>query len=205
MGTEGGSILNWPSEIGSVSRETMDQLQSYETMLLHWNNRINLVGRNDTSDFWNRHIVDSAQLLIHLDQAKNWIDLGSGAGLPGLICAIISSELSPQTHFTLVESDQRKSIFLTQAAARLGINVDVKRDRIEAIDPEPFDVISARALAPVSDLFKYAEKFAHDQTTMLFLKGQQASQELTQASENWHSQVETHPSLLKITKLQRRI
>jgi len=212
MESEGGSILKWPSEIGSVSRETLDRLQSYEAMLQRWNRRINLVGRNDNSDFWTRHILDCAQLVMHVDHAEKWIDLGAGAGLPGLVCAIVSNELSPKTRFTLVESDQRKSIFLTQAAAHLGINIDVKRDRIEAIDPEAFDVISARALAPVSNLFNYAERLSHSQTIMLFLKGRHVSQELTEASENWHSLVETHPSLsdpsgkiLKITKLQRRI
>lgn len=212
MGTEGSRILNWPKELPSVSRETFDRLQSYEAFLLRWNNRINLVGKNEIFDFWNRHIIDSAQLMMHVEHTENWIDLGSGAGLPGLVCAIISKELSPRTCFSLVESDQRKSVFLNQAAIHLGLKIKVHQDRIEAIPSDRFDVISARALAPINKLFRYAEKFTHDQSVMMFLKGQHASRELTEASEHWHSQVETYPSLsdpsgkiLKITKLQRRI
>lgn len=189
----------------------MDRLQSYEALLTHWNARINLVGRNDLSHFWGRHIIDSAQLFTHAPHPGSWIDLGSGGGLPGIVCAIVAGERSPRTHFTLVESDERKSVFLNHAANHLGLKINVRRARIEALPQEHFDIISARALAPVKKLFSYADKFTHAQTTMLFLKGQNASRELTEASEDWHNQTETYPSLsdpsgkiLKITKLQSR-
>lgn len=190
----------------------MERLQSYLSLLQHWNKRINLIGRGNDDDPWNRHIIDSAQLMNYWHEAESWIDLGSGGGLPGLVCAIIAKESHPELRFTLVESDQRKSIFLSQAAHHLDLKIDVRRTRIDSMPVEQFDVISARALAPLSKLLGYSEKFVHPGSILVFLKGQQACHELTQASEDWHIDAETFSSLsdptgkvFRITKLQRRI
>lgn len=195
----------------SVSRGTLKRLQVFQALLEQWNVRINLVSRNETSDLWNRHIIDSAQIFSHRGNAKTWIDLGSGGGLPGLVCAIIAEETAPEISFTLVEADQRKSIFLSQAAHHLDLTVDVKRCRIEEIPPKQFDIISARALASVPKLLSYSENLTHPDSVLLFLKGKNASHELTEASEDWHIQTEILPSLsdpsgkiLKITNVQRR-
>lgn len=173
-----------------VSRETFDRLALYVDLLDRWNQRINLVGRDTMGDVWRRHILDSAQLFRLIPpRARVLVDLGSGAGLPGLILAILGV---PEVH--LVESDQRKAAFLREALRVTGTKAQLHVQRIEAVPPFPADVVTARALAPLADLLGLAEPFLARSTICLFLKGKAADDELTRAEEAWKMRVERVPS-----------
>lgn len=179
----------------NVSRETMERISTFEDLLRRWNARINLVSPADLPHLRARHTADSAQLLDHAPEAAGtWLDLGSGAGFPGLICAILAAEKRPGLRFVLIESDQRKAAFLREAARITGIRITLHVTRIEATTLAPHDVISARALAPLPRLLSLAWPFCHSGTTLLFPKGRGVSSELTQAREHWHMKAETLPS-----------
>ena len=184
LGPEGFSAL-FP-----VSRETLARLEAYVALLGAWSGRINLVGRDTLGDAWRRHILDSAQLLPLLPQAAaSLVDLGSGAGLPGLVLAILGAP-----PVTLVEADARKCAFLREAARVTGTEVSVRNARIEAIRPEPVDVVTARALAPLDRLLDLAAPFLAPHSVCLFLKGARAEQELTLARERWTMREAAFPS-----------
>ncbi len=181
-------------ELG-VSRETLDRFAAYLDLLRHWQRRINLVGRSTMDDPWRRHILDSAQLVRHLpDDASIITDFGSGAGFPGLVLAIMTGQ---ETH--LIESNGRKSAFLSEAARTAGAEVEIHTGRIENIAPWPTDVITARALAPVSRLLDYAYPFlefsAARKPVCLFPKGAGVEEELTEAGRRWHMDIERYSSL----------
>ena len=121
----------------NVSRETMDRLESFAALAKKWNPSINLVARSTLADLWDRHIVDSAQVYRFAPQnAVHWVDIGSGGGFPGIVVAAMAKELSPNTKFTLIESDQRKSTFLRTAARELDLKLTVLADRIEHAPPQ---------------------------------------------------------------------
>jgi 16S rRNA (guanine527-N7)-methyltransferase len=174
-----------------VSRETLTRLETYVALLKTWNPRINLVSAGSLGDVWRRHILDSGQLLQHLPTgARVVIDLGSGAGLPGLILAILGV---PQVH--LVESDQRKAVFLREAARVTGTAVTVHAQRVEAVAPFPADVVTARALAPLSQLLEWSAPFLREGSVCLFLKGAGVADELTAARREWIMQTQVLASL----------
>lgn len=175
-----------------VSRETLGRLEAWLELLRRWQARINLVGASTLDDPWRRHILDCAQLVHHLPEgARSLVDLGSGAGLPGLILAILGV---PETH--LVESDRRKAAFLLDCIGRLGLTgVRVHLARAEALPPFGADVVTARALAPLERLLPLALRFAHGRTRLLFLKGREVESELTAASRSWKMTTRLHPSL----------
>ena len=180
----------------SVSRETFERLEGLEALLLKWNPKINLIARNDLPRMWNRHILDSVQVFHHAHHPyRNWLDFGSGGGFPGLVCAILTLEQSSEVNFQLVESDSRKAVFLRQAAFELGLNVMIRAERIESLKAEAADVISARALASLTDLLRLCEPHLAPQTQLLFPKGRKVEAELTQAGESWEMEVERIPSL----------
>ena len=179
-----------------VSRETLERLTAYEAVLRKWAPRINLVGRSTLDDVWVRHFVDSAQLLdLAPADAASWIDLGSGAGLPGLVVAILALEKRPGLSVRLVESDTRKCAFLGEASRIAGVTVSVSALRIEEIPATATDVVSARALAPLDRLLDFAERFRGPRTVCLFPKGRGGHSELTVARERWMIDAEEHPSL----------
>ncbi|QPH55884.1 16S rRNA (guanine(527)-N(7))-methyltransferase RsmG [Pontivivens ytuae] len=189
-----------------VSRETADQLKIYAELLRKWNPRINLVSRTTLDDLKRRHFEDSLQLVKLAPASGHWVDLGSGGGFPGLVIAIAA----PEYQITLVESDQRKCLFLREVARTLSLNVDVLNERIEAAQPLQADILSARALASLPDLLAFAERHAYSKATLLFPKGRTADQELTVARESWTFDVDRIPSqtdpassILKITGARR--
>jgi len=138
-----------------VSRETMDRLKAYVDLLVSWNRRINLVSRNTIGDIWRRHILDTAQLYPHIQtQARILIDLGSGAGLPGVVLGIFGV---PELH--LVEADNRKVAFLKEALRVSGTKGQVHAARIDRVKPIAADVITARALAPLPELLTLSQRF----------------------------------------------
>jgi 16S rRNA (guanine527-N7)-methyltransferase len=164
-----------------VSRETLDRLRTYVDLLTRWNRRINLVSPASLADVWRRHVLDSAQLVRHIDRSTRVVvDLGSGAGLPGLILGILGA---PGVH--LVEADQRKAAFLREASRVTDTPVTVHASRIESMEAFPADVVTARALAPLSDLLAWSGRFLSAGTVCLFLKGQGLYDELTAAQGKW--------------------
>ncbi|MDO8290794.1 MAG: 16S rRNA (guanine(527)-N(7))-methyltransferase RsmG [Parvibaculum sp.] len=174
--------------VSSVSRETMERLRVYEALVLKWQKSINLVSASTLPDIWARHMWDSAQLAgLAPENATFWLDVGSGAGFPGLVVAAMLRN-RPDFRMHLVESDQRKGIFLREAARVMELPVTVHTARIEnwALqgDRKP-DIISARALASLGQLLTWTSAFWGKETIGLFLKGQTARDELTQAQKDW--------------------
>lgn len=180
----------------NVSRETMERLAQYERLLKKWNPRINLVSSATLSDVWHRHFADSAQLWHHLPEKwARWLDLGSGAGFPGLVGAVFAKEAALGQHVHLVESDHRKCAFLATVARDLELDVTVSTTRIEALPGQNADVITARALAPLEKLLEFSHPHAHKSTVLLFPKGNNHESELTAAQNNWTMVLKTLPSI----------
>lgn len=196
----------------SVPRETVEPLRELADLVAHWNRRINLLSRGEAADLWHRHVLDSAQLYpLAPPDAATWLDLGSGAGFPGLVCATLARSCGRSIAFTLVESDTRKAAFLREAVRHLSLEAAVIDRRIEALSLAPQDVISARALAPLDRLLDYAHPFCHAGTRLLFPKGRQADSELTLARRGWHirairvpSRTDPEGTILKISEVRRR-
>ncbi len=194
------------ARVTGVSRETLARLSSYVDLLEQWNRRINLVGRNTMGDLWRRHILDAAQLWPSLPpRTRSLVDLGSGAGIPGLVLAAMGV---PEVH--LVESDQRKAAFLREAIRVMDVPVVVHPERIENLPRFEADVVTARALAELGTLLDLAEKFLAKRTVCLFLKGQSGPQELARAKESWamtaeeiQSRSDPNGVILKLTLLRR--
>jgi len=195
-----------------VSRETCQRLEAYIALLARWNARINLVAPATIKTAWTRHVADSAQLFdLAPESASSWLDLGSGAGLPGLPVAALAAEKAPDLHVTLVESDTRKAAFLATAAREMDLDVTVEPHRIEALTPRPYDVVSARALAPLGRLCALAHRFSGRGTVFLFPKGARVDSELTAATAGWHiraeriaSRTDPEATVLRIVELEPR-
>ncbi|TVQ01243.1 MAG: 16S rRNA (guanine(527)-N(7))-methyltransferase RsmG [Roseinatronobacter sp.] len=169
-----------------VSRETYDTLQNYVALLHKWNAHINLVAASTLPDFWDRHVLDSAQLFTHAPATtRHWVDLGSGGGLPGLVCASLAKQFLPQCKFTLVESDARKAAFLTTAIRDLELNARVLVARTEAAPPQNADIVSARALAPLPQLLDWVTRHIAKDGVALLPKGKNYAEELAVARREW--------------------
>ncbi|MDX2157820.1 MAG: 16S rRNA (guanine(527)-N(7))-methyltransferase RsmG [Hyphomicrobiaceae bacterium] len=178
-----------------VSRDTLARLEVYATTLALWQKRINLVAPATLNDVWHRHIADSAQLLkLAPADARTWIDLGSGAGFPGLVVAILlADDPARELRVTLVESDQRKCAFLAEVVRKAGLgpglSVDILCARIEAAATRARlatgDVVSARALAPLGRLLELASPLLGSGSTGLFPKGRSAESEIEEAKRVW--------------------
>jgi 16S rRNA (guanine527-N7)-methyltransferase len=163
-------------------------------LLEDWNARHSLVSVSSFQDVWRRHIWDSAQLFDLIPSgAKSMVDLGSGAGFPGLVLAFLLRG-RPGFRTALYEATRKKSEFLTAAAEVLGVAVDIRNCRIEEARPEPFDIVTARACAHLPRLLLYAQVFQGPGTTNLFLKGQSVGDELTEAHKIWNMRVQERPS-----------
>ncbi len=190
----------------NVSRETISRLVVYEATLRKWNARINLVAKSTLPDIWHRHFADSAQL-FQLARHKTglWADLGSGAGFPGLVLAIMARELAPNLRIALIESDQRKCAFLQTVASEVAPATIIIAQRAELADPLGADLILARALAPLVDLLPLAQRHLANNGECLFLKGATAESELTALGKNWDSSVEIIPSFTNETGVVLRI
>ena len=169
------------AEIVPVSRETLSRLEAYAGLLTRWSARINLVGRDTLADLWRRHILDSAQLLAFVPgHARSMVDLGTGAGLPGLVLAILGVP-----GVELVEADSRKCAFLREALRVTETAALIRSCRIEAVPRHPVDVVTARACAPLDRLLGLAEPFLVPDSECLFLKGERVEEELTLARKHW--------------------
>ena len=170
----------------NVSRETFLRLKEYEKLLFKWNAKINLVSRSTLDNFWNRHVLDSAQFLSSVgEKAGKWVDLGSGGGLPGLVVAILSDEIEPVNELFLVEADVRKAVFLKTVCRELGLKVEVYNNRIEELPPMSANIVSARALAPLKTLCLYAKNHLEKGGVAVFAKGENWKAELVEAQKKW--------------------
>jgi 16S rRNA (guanine527-N7)-methyltransferase len=179
----------------SVSRETWERLQAYHRLLLKWQPAINLVSPATTGHVWSRHLLDSLQLLEALDdRPASWADLGSGAGFPGLVCAIALDVGPTPIRFDLVEADIRKCTFLRQVAQETRTDLRVHTERAERLAPLAADVVSARALAPLPRLLPLVHRHLAPTGTALLPKGARHAEELELARQYWQMDVDIHPS-----------
>jgi 16S rRNA (guanine527-N7)-methyltransferase len=166
------------------------RLEAYAGLLVRWSARINLVGANTLGDLWRRHFLDSAQLLGYVPPGmRSLIDLGSGAGFPGLVLAI-----SGVPGVELIEADARKCAFLREAARIADAPLVIRNTRIESVPPRVVDVVTARGCAPLDRLLILARPFIGPDTLCLFPKGERAAQELTAARQAWTMDATCHDS-----------
>jgi 16S rRNA (guanine527-N7)-methyltransferase len=180
-----------------VSRETLERLDKFVALLLAWQQRLNLIAPSTMPAIWTRHIADSLQLLPLAPQARIWVDLGAGGGFPGLVVACALTE-RPDARVHLIESNAKKAAFLREAARVTGAPATVHAIRIAdfvAKAPESIDVVSARALAPLAELFEAAYPLLKRGALGIFPKGQDVDAELTEASKCWNIQASLLPSL----------
>lgn len=182
-----------------VSRETVEKLETYEALLKRWQKTINLVAPSTLETIWHRHFADSAQLAPLIPEtAVNRLDLGSGAGFPGLILAIMAANTSSIRH-TLIESDSRKAAFLREVARNTGVAVDIVVERIEKVPTRVklalFDCVTARALAALEQLCELAQPFLAGHAMCLFLKGREVESEVTTARASWAFNAAYVPSI----------
>jgi 16S rRNA (guanine527-N7)-methyltransferase len=180
-----------------VSRETLDRLDRFVAVLLDWQRRMNLIASSTEPNLWTRHIADSLQLLALAPQARIWVDLGSGAGFPGVVlaCALADSQ---GTRMHLVERSTKKAAFLREAVRATGAPAEVHAVRLEDFVENlaaPVDVVTARALAPLAGLLSATYPLLKTGTLGLFPKGQDVDAELTEAAKCWSIQSSLVPSL----------
>jgi 16S rRNA (guanine527-N7)-methyltransferase len=186
------------AEAFKVPRETIHRLERYAELLAHWQKTTNLVAPSTVPALWSRHFADSAQLAKLAPEARLWLDLGSGAGFPGLVVAIINAGKA-DFRMHLVEANRKKGAFLAEVARASEAPVTVHVERIEALAARAGeimpDVISARALAPLPQLLTLVAPFFGANTRGLFLKGREAESEIEAARGAWSFDARLHPSM----------
>lgn len=181
----------------SVPHETVERLELYAALLRQWQNAVNLVAPATLDEIWSRHFADSAQLPAFAPNALKWLDLGTGAGFPGLVIAII---LANHEHRSvhLIESNSRKCAFLHEVARRTGVRITLHEGRIEDVARggrvKDVEVVTARALAPLDRLLGLAEGFFSETTVGLFLKGREAPREIEEAQGRQNFSFRSIPS-----------
>jgi 16S rRNA (guanine527-N7)-methyltransferase len=197
---------------GPVSRETFERLVAFEAAFLRWNRVTNLVAPSTLPDIWERHVLDSAQLLPLGGEARHWLDLGSGGGFPGIVLAILFKD-RPGGFVHLVESNRKKASFLQSVIGQLDLPARVHPVRIETAASIVGDVeiVTARALASLGELFGFAEPWISRGARALFHKGRDYRREVEETIHNWESELIEHPSavdrssvILEIRALRRR-
>ena len=193
-----------------VSRETLARLEAYRVLLEKWSARINLVGPATLPHFWVRHVVDSAQLVpVAGPSAKTWLDVGSGAGLPGLVVAILIDDI-PEAAVTLIEPSAKRCAFLREAARATGARVRVIEAKIEAVEAFPVDVVTARAFTSLRNLLASSQPWMALGARALFLKGADLGTEIAEASTFARFETKVHPSpsdprgcVVEVSEVQR--
>ncbi len=179
------------ADLINVSRETLERLEAYVALLIKWQATLNLVAPSTLADVWRRHILDSAQVFALIDRpAEPLVDIGSGAGFPGLVLGIMGA-----TALHMIESDARKCAFLREAARITDTKATIHNRRIEAVPGFAAATVTARALAPLTKLLDYAAPFLGSGGIALFLKGKTWDAELTEARLTWRMAARGHESL----------
>jgi 16S rRNA (guanine527-N7)-methyltransferase len=188
--------LNALDRFGFVLSDMRADLERFVALLESWQRAHNLVAARTLDEVWTRHVADSLQLVEHAPAFREWIDLGSGAGFPGLVVAIAAKRGGG--HFTLVESNRKKAAFLRVAIRETGANATVAAERIETHAPKMAgraDVVSARALTSLEKLCGLALPYLHGRGVLLLLKGQDFAREIAEASKAWSFDVIDSPSI----------
>ena len=179
------------NELIAVSHETYEKFCAFHKLLLKWQKRINLISSRAINEIWVRHIVDSAQLINYInDRHCAILDIGSGAGFPGLILSILGIN-----NITLVESDNKKSIFLKEAIRLLNLSAQVINDRVENLKEKKYDIVTSRAVADLNKLIALSYPHLSESGYCLFPKGKNYIMELDEAKNLWDVSCETHPSI----------
>jgi len=182
----------------NVSRETLNSFCEYENLLCKWNKKINLVSRKTLVDIWDRHFLDSAQIINHVDASeKRWVDVGAGAGFPGLVVALLLRERKIDCDIVLVEKNAKKVFFLNEVIRKLNLNVKVVNNRIDCIDPLNADILTARAFSELKELIELAHRHRKERGICLFLKGENYRSELDKTLNYWFIDYDVFDSLGK--------
>lgn len=176
----------------NVSHETFAKLENYHQSLVEWQQKFNLVANSTLENAWERHFEDSAQLFRFIPkEAKTLVDIGSGAGFPAMVLGIMAAELSPQLRITLVESVNKKTLYLNHVKELTEAPVNILNRRIENLKEKKFDVITARAVINLKDLLGYAHPLFRKNTLAIFPKGKNYEEEIVLARKDWFFDVET--------------
>jgi 16S rRNA (guanine527-N7)-methyltransferase len=191
---------------GDVSRETLARLDLYHALLLKWQAKVNLIAPATVQQAWQRHFLDSLQVFRAAPVSSGlWVDIGSGGGFPGLVCAIAAREVAPDLTFELVDSDIRKCAFLREVARQADVPVTVTTARVEQMDPRRASIVSARALAPLSQLLPMVHRHVRHDGTCLLQKGMAYREELETVRPHWHMDIEVLPSVTSADAVILRI
>ena len=183
------------SDTYNVSRETFSKLELYHESLLEWQNKFNLVSKNSIDDAWNRHFIDSIQLFKYIPgNAKNLLDMGSGAGFPGMVLAILFNDKTPYLKTTLVESINKKTLYLNHVKEITSTDVEIINGRVEQIKNRKFDVVSSRAMTSLVDLLEYAYPLLNKKGVCVFPKGKSWNEEIKVAKNKWNFDFEAFDS-----------
>ena len=170
----------------NVSRETLNGFYEYETLLSKWNEKINLVSKNTLVDIWERHFLDSGQIIKHVEASgKRWVDVGSGAGFPGLVVALLLRDRKIDCDLVLVEKNSKKGFFLNEVIRKLNLSVEVVNDNIDNLEPLNADILTARAFSELNNLIEIAFRHRKKEGICLFLKGENYRIELDKTLNNW--------------------
>ena len=170
----------------NVSRETLNGFYEYETLLSKWNEKINLVSKNTLVDIWERHFLDSGQIIKHVEvSGKRWVDVGSGAGFPGLVVALLLRDRKIDCDLVLVEKNSKKGFFLNEVIRKLNLSVEVVNDNIDNLEPLNADILTARAFSELNNLIEIAFRHRKKEGICLFLKGENYRIELDKTLNYW--------------------
>lgn len=196
-------------QIEQFIQSAKSSLKIYEQTLIKWQKAVNLVSANSLNDIWNRHILDSAQLYPYIPKnAKILVDMGSGAGFPAMVIAILNKIFQGSlTDIYLIESDTKKCIFLREVARILDVQVHILNERLEKITNIKADVITSRALARIDKLIEYGRPFIHEETVFLLLKGENVQEELKSNQINcqvdlFSSQTDNSGCIVKLSEVK---
>ena len=199
------------TRIIQVSRETIDSLKIYEQILLKYNKNLNLIGKSTINEVWNRHFLDSAQVIDLIDKKiKTCLDIGSGAGFPGLVLAIICKDRNLNTNFNLLEKSRKKCIFLKEVCYELNLNAEIICQDIENIQKIQSDVLIARAFKPIPKIFEIIHKKINFEKKIVLFLGKKQKFLLNEVSKNWHIEYKQRNSvtsndslIIEIYKLEK--
>ena len=170
----------------NVSRETLNGFYEYKTLLSKWNEKINLVSKNTLVDIWERHFLDSGQIIKHVEASgKRWVDVGSGAGFPGLVVALLLRDRKIDCDLILVEKNPKKGFFLNEVIRKLNLSVEVINDNIDTLEPLNADILTARAFSELNNLIEIAFRHRKREGICLFLKGENYRIELDKTLNYW--------------------
>ena len=170
----------------NVSRETLNGFYEYETLLSKWNEKINLVSKNTLVDIWERHFLDSGQIIKNVEASgKRWVDVGSGAGFPGLVVALLLRDRKIDCDLILVEKNPKKGFFLSEVIRKLKLSVEVVNDNIDTLEPLKADILTARAFSELNNLIEIAFRHRKKEGICLFLKGENYRIELDKTLNYW--------------------